>query len=215
MNDSPELTGALQPDANAHPDFVGNSAGVRPLAFADLVLETLQRERALRGPRAPRIGLHGDRYDDVPRDAFQRKLADDLVAIATEAPERRRGEMRDWKLYRIEPQRTTRFFLRIGAREIDAPEVDVDHGLCLVECGGLEDDVRFPRLEPAVEIDAHLLDRERDLAPGWNDRIGACNGRHQGCGTPGNEQQSRHHQRAVGSGRWNGSMRASTVSRST
>src|SRR6476620_7583796 len=77
--------GGLKHHPDANPDVVVDRSGVGPLSLSDLVFESFEREHAIGDTIAGSVGLHGNRYDTIPRDALQRELAGDLVAIATEA----------------------------------------------------------------------------------------------------------------------------------
>jgi hypothetical protein len=205
--------GQHHPHADA--DLVRDGGRVGPLALADLVIQARERKGAFGHAVAGGVRLQRDGDHAIARDAFERQLARDLVAAVANAADRRRREMRDRKLRRVEPQRSARLGLRIRAREIDAREVDVDVGLRLVERRGIEHDVGLPLLEAAVEVDAHLLHREGNLALADDDPGGGRQSGHEERRGAQPCKQASFHGRLAALRRRIGNMRARTVSRST
>src|SRR5512141_3113247 len=76
-----------QDHADANADVVVDGRRIGPFAFSNPVLESLQRKRAFGDAIARAVVLHRDRHDAVPRDALDRELAGDFVAIAAQAPD--------------------------------------------------------------------------------------------------------------------------------
>src|SRR5438270_430938 len=72
--------------------------------------------------------------------------------------------MRDREFPHVEPQRPLDFAVRIVALEIDAGQLDIELRLRFRQILGKEHDIRFPLAKAALEIDAHLLGHEADLA---------------------------------------------------